>query len=169
MTEFEEIQKLIRLKRHERPPEGFMEEFLNAFQQRQRSEILRRSARSLLWERVTTYFSEMVNPKWAWATATVAAVAVLGLALRPHDGAGLQVVQNPSQNEEGSFEVSGFAATEPNAFMANVENYLKAKEFEPDGGPSPQKMVMKPRIVQPKQGEMIPAGLDYRPGFVIQR
>jgi hypothetical protein len=170
MSDFEEIQKLIRLKRHEGPPEGFVDDFITSFHQRQRSEMLQRSARSLLWERVTTYFSDMFNPKWAWASASVAAVALIGLSLRPHTGTGLQVAQTGTQtkNQDGSFEVSGFAATDPNAFMANVENYLTATEFEPDGGPASQRLV-KPRIVQPRQGEMIPAGLGNRPGFMIQR
>jgi hypothetical protein len=140
-----------------------VDDFIASFQERQRSEMLHRSARGLLWERVTTYFAEMLNPKWAWATATVAVAALLSITLRPE---GPQVAQ--TQNQQDGFEVSGFAATDPNAFMANVENYLKAKEFEPDGGPVPQ-LVMKPRIVQPRQGEIIPAGLGNRPGFIIQR
>lgn len=159
MSEFDHIQKLIRLKRHERPPEGFVEDFLVSFQERQRSEMLRGSARGLLWERVTTYFSEILNPKWVWAGATAAAVVLLGVALRPHAVSGLQV----AQARDDGFEVRGFAATDPNAFKANVENYLKAVQYEPDGGLGPQ-MVMKPRIVQPQQGgEMMPAG------FIIQR
>lgn len=161
MSEFNEIEKLIRLKRHERPPEGFVEEFIISFQDRQRSELLQSSARGLLWERVTTYFSEMLNPKWAWATATVAAAALLSITLRP------QAPQVAKNHQQDGFEVSGFAATDPDAFMANVENYLKAKEFEPDGGSAPR-LVMKPRIVQPRQGEIIPAGLGNRPGFIIQ-
>ena len=162
MSEFNEIEKLIRLKRHERPPEGFVEDFLTSFQERQRSELLQRSARGLLWERVTTYFSDMLNPKWAWATATIAAVALLSVTLRPQGPP-----QQVATSQQDSFEVSGFAATDPDAFMANVENYLKATEFELDGGQAPR-FVMKPRIVQPRQGEMIPAGLGYRPGFIIQ-
>ncbi len=89
-----------------------------------------------------------------------------GFTLRPQAGSGQQVAQ--AQNSGDSFEVSGFAATDPNAFMANVENYLKAKEFEPDGGAVPA-LIMKPRIVQPRQGEMIPAGLDYQSGLLMQR
>jgi len=167
MSEFNDIERLIRLKRHERPPEGFVEDFISAFQERQRSEMLHRSARSLLWERVTTYFSEMLNPKWAWATATVAAAALLSLTLRPQGPQAAQTVAQ-TRSEQDGFEVSGFAATDPDAFMANVENYLKATEFEPDGGSAP-KLVMKPRIVQPWHGEMAPVGLGSRPGFIIQR
>ncbi len=163
MIEIDEIQKLIRLKRHERPPEGFVDDFMSSFRERQRSEMLHRSARGLLWERVTSYFSEMINPKWAWATATVAVVALLGITLRPHEATGLQV----AQNQQDGFEVSGFTATDPDAVIADVQNYLKAKEFEPDGATARQQ-VMKPRIVQPRQGEMIPATLGNRPTFTVQ-
>lgn len=162
MSEFEDIQKLIRLKRYEKPPEDFVEDFLASFKDRQRAEMLHRSARGLLWERVTTYFAEFLTPKWAWAGASVAAVALLGISLRPHAVSGPQVVQN---HQEG-FEVNAFTATDPNAVMADVENYLRAREFEPEN--SRTSGSMKPRIVQPRQGEMIPAGLDYRPAFVIK-
>lgn len=165
MSEFDEIQKLIRLKRHERPPEGFVDDFVAAFKDRQRSEMLHRSARGLLWERVTTYFSEMLNPKWAWATATVAAIAILGISLRPQATSGPQV----ALNHEDRFEVIGFTASDPDpdAVIADVQNYLKAREFELDGTAS-QKQMMKPRIVQPREGELIPASLGNRPAFSIQ-
>ncbi|HYF37975.1 MAG TPA: hypothetical protein VD994_21915 [Prosthecobacter sp.] len=70
MTEFQEIQRLIRLKRFETPGEDFVEDFVNQFRERQRSELLRQSARGLLWERVNTYFEHLVAPKWAMAGAT---------------------------------------------------------------------------------------------------
>ncbi|MCE9520101.1 MAG: hypothetical protein K8R87_11190 [Verrucomicrobia bacterium] len=165
MSESEEIliQKLIRLKRHERPPEGFVDDFVSAFKDRQRSEMLHRSARGLLWERMSSYFSEVLNPKWAWATATVAAVALLGITLRPHAATGLQV----AQNQPDDFQVTAFTASDPNAVIADVENYLKATEYEPVGAAAPQ-TVMKPRVVQPRQGEMIPASLGNRPTFTVQ-
>lgn len=73
MSEFENIQSLIRLKRHEQPSETFVEDFLVSFQQRQREELLNQSARSILWERVTTYFDGLFIPKYSWAGATVLA------------------------------------------------------------------------------------------------
>ncbi len=79
MSEFEDIQNIIRLKRHEQPSETFVEEFLVSFQQRQREELLNQSARGLLWERVTTYFDGIFSPKASWAGAT--AIAVLGVVL----------------------------------------------------------------------------------------
>lgn len=84
MTEFQDIQRLIRLKRFETPGEDFVEDFLSQFKERQRSELLRQSARGLLWERVSTYFENIMSPKWATAAAT-AAVCLLaswtGMAL----------------------------------------------------------------------------------------
>ena len=76
MSEFEDVQNLIRLKRHEQPPEAFVEEFLTSFHQRQRMEMLNQSARGLLWERVTTYFDGLFAPKVSWAGAM--AVAAVG-------------------------------------------------------------------------------------------
>lgn len=77
MTEFQDIQRLIRLKRFETPGEDFVEDFVSQFRERQRSEVLRMSARGLLWERVSTYFENLVSPKWMTA-ATTAAVCLLG-------------------------------------------------------------------------------------------
>lgn len=80
MSEFEDIQRLIRLKRYETPGEDFVEDFVTQFHQRQRSELLRQSARGLLWERLATYFEDLVAPKWALAgaTACLAVVAAWG-------------------------------------------------------------------------------------------
>ncbi len=80
MSEFEDIQRLLRLKRFETPGEDFVEDFLTQFRERQRSEMLRHSARGLLWERVSTYFDAIFAPRWgmALATASVAIVAAWG-------------------------------------------------------------------------------------------
>jgi hypothetical protein len=77
MTEFQDIQRLIRLKRFETPGEDFVEDFVNQFRERQRSELLRQSARGLLWERMNTYFEHLLAPKWATAGVT-AALCLLG-------------------------------------------------------------------------------------------
>ena len=77
MTEFQDIQRLIRLKRFEAPNEDFVEDFVTQFRERQRSELLRQSARGLLWERLNTYVEHFVSPKWATA-ATTAAVCLVG-------------------------------------------------------------------------------------------
>ncbi|TDU66510.1 hypothetical protein EI77_03605 [Prosthecobacter fusiformis] len=76
MNEFENIQRLLRLKQYETPGDDFVEDFLAQFRERQRSEIMRLSARDLLWERVNTFFSDLVSPKWATAGATAAFAVV---------------------------------------------------------------------------------------------
>jgi hypothetical protein len=76
MSDTNDIQKLIRLKRYEQPRDEYFENFLAEFQRRQRSELLQRSARSLFFERLGTYFSEF--GKMQWAAAGVAACAAIG-------------------------------------------------------------------------------------------
>ncbi|MFO1483134.1 MAG: hypothetical protein U1F71_07175 [Verrucomicrobiaceae bacterium] len=75
MSEFEDIQRLIRLKRFEQPGEGFTEDFVREFQQRQRAEMLKQSSIELLWERINTWWGNLMVPKWGLA----AAVAVICL------------------------------------------------------------------------------------------
>ncbi len=76
MTEPNDIQRLIRLKRHELPPEDFMEDFMRQLHQRQREEMLKQSALSLLWERIGTFLEGRGSPNMGLAAA--AAVVVLG-------------------------------------------------------------------------------------------
>ncbi len=72
-----QLQELIRLKRYEQPREGYFDDFLKEFQQRQRAEILKVSARELFWERVKTGFAELGSMRWAvGAAAAYAAVAL---------------------------------------------------------------------------------------------
>lgn len=80
MSDFDNLQRIIRLKRYETPGEDFVEDFVTRFHQRQRSELLRQSARGLLWERMTTFWDNLVSPRWtaAMVTACVAAVAACG-------------------------------------------------------------------------------------------
>ena len=78
MSDFEDIQKLIRLKRHEAPPAEYFDEFLSEFQRRQRSELLRRSARSILMERVSTYFSDFGKRNWVYAAGAAYALIMVG-------------------------------------------------------------------------------------------
>jgi hypothetical protein len=80
MSDFENIQRLMRLKRFEQPGEGFTEQFLKEFHQRQRSEMLQQSSLHLMWERTTTWWNNLMVPKWSLATAA-AAVCVMSVWL----------------------------------------------------------------------------------------
>ena len=75
-----ELQDLIRLKNYEQPEEGYFDDFLLEFQQRQRSEMLKTSARGLFVERVKAWFSEFGATKFMpWLAGGAVAYAVVAL------------------------------------------------------------------------------------------
>jgi hypothetical protein len=76
----EPMHKLIRLKRYEKPPEDYFENFLREFHLRQRTEMLRPSLRNILLERVAGFLAEVRVPAMAYAGATVLAI-VAGAAI----------------------------------------------------------------------------------------
>jgi len=80
-NELTPVQQLLRLKKYERPPEGFVDDFVKTLHQRQRSELLRQSARGLLWERATTYWENLAAPKWSLAAAAALALMAAGWLL----------------------------------------------------------------------------------------
>ena len=97
-TEHEEVQKLLRLKRYERPPEGYYDQFLTQFQSRQRAELLKRSAHSLFFERLATYFSGFSTPRLVGAAAGACAAVVLTVIMIsnfPGEDEGTKTAQNP--------------------------------------------------------------------------
>ncbi len=74
---FEQVQQLIALKRHEQPDDAYFEEFLDEFHRRQRQELLQRSSRSLFFERVGTWFKD--TSKWNFVMGGGAAYALVML------------------------------------------------------------------------------------------
>jgi hypothetical protein len=93
-----EVQKLIRLKRHERPPEGYYEDFLFEFQQRQRVEMLRRSSFSLWLEKVATWFSSFGSRKWVYAGGAADAAFMIAAYMKPEPTASPEVVYGSEVN-----------------------------------------------------------------------
>lgn len=89
MSELSDIQKLIRLKRYEQPPEGYFDDFLLEFQRRQRAEMLRRPLWQIAWERANLWLDSFRVPAIAYASILVAAIGVGGLLVSnqgPADG-----------------------------------------------------------------------------------
>ena len=74
----QQLQALLRLKRHEQPPPGYFDDLLQSVQRRQREEMLRRPAWKLMAERVGTFFASL-RKDWAYSTA-MATVLVVGVA-----------------------------------------------------------------------------------------
>jgi hypothetical protein len=101
MNEFEDIQRLIRLKRFEQPEEGFTENFLQQFHQRQRAELLKKSSVELLVERITTWWEHLLVPKWSLATAALAVCALSAWMLtRPAEKPGASLTAAPAAPEK---------------------------------------------------------------------
>ena len=98
MKSDEEISKLIRLKRYEKPPEGYVEEFVIEFHSRQRAELLKGSAHSLFFERVQTYFSGFSQPTLIGAAAAcvVAVTTVVVVSMNGEEGTEQPIASNPT-------------------------------------------------------------------------
>jgi hypothetical protein len=80
MLDETDIQKLLRLKRHEQPPAGYHEKFLQDFHRRQRSEMLREPVWKIALERMGAFFSDHSMGRAAYGMATAAVLLVAGVA-----------------------------------------------------------------------------------------
>ncbi len=75
MDEDLNVSKLLRLKRYEKPPPAYFDDFLREFQRRQRAEALRRPAWAMFWDRVTSIAPTFRVPQFAYAAIFVLAAA----------------------------------------------------------------------------------------------
>lgn len=78
MNDPDDVQRLIRLKRYESPGDEYFQSFMEEFKERQRSEMLKQSARGLLFERISMWFEESggarrLVPAGAFAAAAIGA------------------------------------------------------------------------------------------------
>ena len=80
MLDETDIQKLLRLKRHEQPPAGYHEKFLQDFHRRQRSEMLQQPVWKIALERMGAFFSERSVGSFGYGMATAAVLAFAGIA-----------------------------------------------------------------------------------------
>ncbi len=103
MDKDEQLRRLLRLKRYEQPPEGFAEEFLEKFQRRQRSEIIRRSSLSILWERTQAWLDGLRRPAVIWSAAGAYAAVMLTLWLLPR----------PAPSNGSTIVIGGAVVTAP--------------------------------------------------------
>lgn len=80
---FQDVQQLVALKRHEQPNDAYFEEFLDEFHRRQRQDLLQRSSRSLFFERVGTWFSMGSKMRFVYAGGAAYAAVILGFFFWP--------------------------------------------------------------------------------------
>ena len=128
--QFEELRKLLALKRYERPPTEFRSEFMHTFRQKRIAEDERRRAwvrRLWLW----------LTPDWGGSIRSAAAIAVLALLIanaailprhshrRAPDFVTSKHIAAPSAARPASVESNAAIETELDA-EASDETYLQA-------------------------------------------
>jgi len=76
----EEIGTLLALKRHERPEEGFLDDFLRDFHQRRRAEEALKAGPAGWWHRLSSWSAGLGTSRWLYgAGLAYAGVAALFL------------------------------------------------------------------------------------------
>lgn len=103
--QYEEVEKLLHLKRYEHPPEGFYERFLNDLHDRQRVEIMQRSAWSLFWDRIETWFWGVGTRKRVYLAGALYAAVMIGLFFRAGDRD--RLAKNDSKSDNSAAVVLG--------------------------------------------------------------
>jgi hypothetical protein len=66
--------KLLRLKRYEKPPEGYFDDFMRDLHRRQRADVVQRPTREVLWDRLLSLAPTFHVPRLAYAA--IAAMAI---------------------------------------------------------------------------------------------
>jgi hypothetical protein len=80
----EDIGTLLALKRHERPEEGFLDDFLRDFHQRRRQEEALKEGPAGWWHRMTSWASEVGTSKWLYGAGLAYAAAAALFLLSPN-------------------------------------------------------------------------------------
>lgn len=115
--ELSDIQKLIRLKRYEQPPEDYFDDFLLEFQRRQRAEMLQRPLWQIAWERANLWLDGFRVPALAYASILVAAVGITGVIMNSQTQAPAAAV--------ASISAPNIAPASPTAPVATVSSSAK--------------------------------------------
>jgi len=111
----QQLQALLRLKRHEQPPPGYFDDLLKNIHRRQREELLHQSAWKISLERLRTFFGSM-RLDWNYA-GTMAAILLIGIGA-------IQIAlptRQPAQQQQ-------FAQTIPSLPQENIANVSAEKE-----------------------------------------
>lgn len=82
----EQIGNLLALKRHERPEEGYFEDFLVDFHRRRREEEVRKTGLAGVWTRFSSWVSGLGGAKWAYAGGVAYIGVMAALVLAPREG-----------------------------------------------------------------------------------
>lgn len=80
MSDELDLQKLLRLKRYEQPPPGYVDDFLREFHHRQRAALLREPLWRIGFERMAALFSMHSAGRYAYGAATALVLALATVA-----------------------------------------------------------------------------------------
>jgi hypothetical protein len=89
----EQLENLLALKRYERPEEGYWQDFLCEFHQRQREQATVKSGLVDFFGRVSGWFSDLGPSKWAYGAGLAYATATVVFFLMPR---GVEVENAPA-------------------------------------------------------------------------
>jgi hypothetical protein len=95
----EQIGALLALKRHERPEEGYMQDFLTEFHQRQRQEAVNRGGLSRMFGRLNEWFGELGGVKWAYGAGLAYAAVMAAFFLVPRNAESEKFAPVPVKHE----------------------------------------------------------------------
>ncbi len=90
MDEFDDIAKLLRLKKYEQPPPGYFENFIHEFHRRQRDELLRQPLWRIAMQRAHDFMLSLNVPALTSYPAAVTAMLVVAAVIS------LKVYQTPT-------------------------------------------------------------------------
>jgi hypothetical protein len=138
MDEDLNVSKLLRLKRYEKPPPGYFDDFLREFQRRQRVEALRRPGWAVFWDRINSIAPTFRVPQFAYAAILVLAAAASTLII--------------TQQPVGSLGRSEISQT---SFSLTTSKPVTISDTLPvsaqTGGSLPSHYVLQPRPVSNEQ------------------
>jgi hypothetical protein len=89
----EQIGNLLALKRDERPEEGYWQDFLCEFHQRQREQAVKKSGLMSFGAAVSNWFSNLGSEKWAYGAGLAYATITVAFFLTPR---GVDVEKAPA-------------------------------------------------------------------------
>ncbi len=148
--QFDDLQRLLRLKRHEAPPQEYFEDFLFEFHRAQRAEMLRRPLWRLALDRLEGALPTFTPARYAYTGSCAAAVAVAALVsghiLTSHPGATTRGTLVASANT-GSVPSAPVSAKMPRFDFRGTRPTVRLPELDFNG---PRQAVASSKSTRPR-------------------